>query len=531
MNDIDTIARRHAEEVRKVVAEARLPGLNTHRSQAVRIVPRPVWAILAAATVMLVFGLRLLVAGPKGDDDVVATTVPTSIAGIEAGFVPTGTMTGECSWCTAVLLDDRRVLVLGGTEAGAPIAEIYDPATWTFTPTGRPSNYQVGDAVLLDDGRVLVVGGSVTDTGAVAQFYDPASGAFRSIERSGAEGQAAVRLADGRVLVIGQDLIGVGNGSAVIFDPTSDTFTATSPAIVQRGLYVTATLLDDGRVLVAGGESSGSAEIYDPETDAFTPTGSLVTARDAFTATSLVDGRVLIIGGSAGGSAALASAEIYDPENGAFAPTGSMATPRFWHAAALLSDGRVLVIGGGDGAGDRGEEGTAEIYDPVIGLFTPAPAPTTNRLAATALSLADGNVLVLGHYPGNVGGSRAGSNSAEIFALVPVERPIGCCGQNPNVIELRTRIGSDQNRLRLVIPAGGLEGAIEASYFYQYGSSGSGGVLTLPQECGQGCELQIPALEPGSLATGGEVSVEIAYAGTPPAKASSITLVGDAASR
>ena len=530
MNDIDTMARRHAEEVRKVVAEARLPGLDIGGSQGVRTVPRPAWAILAAATVIFVFGLQLLLAGPESEDDVVATTVPTSTVGIEAGFVPTETMTGECSWCTAVLLEDGRVLVLGGHEGEGPVAEIYDPSTWTFTPTGRPSNSMVGDAVLLDDGRVLVVGLSATDPrSAVAQIYDPASGAFRSIERSGHEGQAAVRLADGRVLIVGQDLIGVGNGSAVIFDPASDTFSATGPAIVQRGLYVTATLLDNGRVLVAGGEPSGSAEIYDPKSGTFAPTGSLTTARDAFTATSLVDGRVLVVGGSDGGTGALASAEIYDPVNGAFALTGSMAAPRFGHVAALLPDGRVLVIGGGAGTQDRSTESTAEIYDPATGVFTPAPAPTTNRLGATAVSLADGNVLVLGHYPGNVGGSRAASKSAEIFALVPVARPIGCCGENPNVIMLSTRIGPGQNRLRLVIPAGGLEGALEAFYFFQYGSSGGGGELTLPRECGEGCELQIPALEPESLATGGQVWVEIAYEGKPPAQASSITFLIEAA--
>lgn len=69
-------------------------------------------------------------------------------------------MTGRCAWCNAVLLDDGRVLVVGGVGEEGPIAEIYDPATWTFTPTGRPpySYPQITDAVLLDDGRVLVVG-------------------------------------------------------------------------------------------------------------------------------------------------------------------------------------------------------------------------------------------------------------------------------------------------------------------------------------------------------------------------------------
>src|ERR1035437_6173747 len=108
-------------------------------------------------------------------------------------------------------------------------------------------------------------------------------------------------------------------------------FTATGSMGHARGWH-TATLLTDGRVLIAGGrDDSGvhaSAELFDPATGTFSPTGSMTVARHGHTATRLSDGRVLIAGGlSANGTTAvyLASAELYDPATGKFSPTGSMA--------------------------------------------------------------------------------------------------------------------------------------------------------------------------------------------------------------
>ena len=119
--------------------------------------------------------------------------------------------------------------------------------------------------------------------------------------------------------------------------------------------YHTANLLPNGKVLIAGGFAIltgwpvwASAELYDSATATFLKTGSMTTSRNSHTATLLPNGKVLIAGGdfSAGGSSgisALASAELYDPATGTFAATGAMAAARRSHTA---TDDRFLSSAG-----------------------------------------------------------------------------------------------------------------------------------------------------------------------------------------
>ena len=144
--------------------------------------------------------------------------------------------------------------------------------------------------------------------------------------------------------------------------PTAGSWSETGSMITGRAEH-TATLLPDGRVLVAGGVADGkeevslaSAELYDPNTGKWSPTGSMTRPRSQHTATLLPDGRVLVAGGYCPGTTkgcppgedpdgAMAAAEIYDPGTGKWTATGDMTTQRFFHTATLLDDGKVLVAG------------------------------------------------------------------------------------------------------------------------------------------------------------------------------------------
>jgi N-acetylneuraminic acid mutarotase len=243
-------------------------------------------------------------------------------------------------------------------------------------------------ATRLASGLVLVVG-----TLTSAEVYDPATGAWAytgSLKRFHS-GYTATLLEDGDVLVTG----GWADPSVELYDPALGTWGYTGALAVGR-INHSATLLSDGRVLVVGGEGTAgrlaSAELYDPDTGQWSATGSLGLARFYHTATLLNDGRVLVVGGYAGDFTA--TAEIYDPATGLWTPADDVAggRPVCRHAAVLLQDGRVL-ISGGEGLG---VQTTAQIFDPATGHWSLTGSMATARVGHRALVLDDGRVLVVG---------------------------------------------------------------------------------------------------------------------------------------
>jgi hypothetical protein len=215
-------------------------------------------------------------------------------------------------------------------------------------------------------------------------------------------GAAAVLLPSGKVLVVGGYSATSGVATAEIYDPAPGAFSTAGKTQFEHGAFVTATLLNNGTVLIEGGDDApSSAELYDPVSNRFTPTGTTIQPHGFYqTATLLLDGRVLVVGGlaAAGGAATTnAGAEIYDPHTGTFASAGPMNVNRREHIATLLADGRVLVAGGATGPLNTGPVlDTTEIYDPSSGFFSVASPMQVARNRFFAVLLSSGKVLCAG---------------------------------------------------------------------------------------------------------------------------------------
>jgi len=321
-----------------------------------------------------------LVAGCGGDED-------TGVAAISQG-----------RWGhTATLLEDGRVLVVGGQESPSrklDTAEIFDPVAGTWSSAGSMSQKRGSghEAIRLEDGRVLVLGEN--DDGS-AEIYDPSSGQWSSagVMLEARQWLATTLLDDGRVLVTGGlDASKAGReelDTAEIYDSSTGEWTETGSMELVHAGHSAVKL--DGKVLVVG---KTLAELYDPSTGTWSPAGKPVRERAlGTTADVLEDGRVLVTGGQfqqggwTGVTVPIRNAEIYDPSSGTWTAVESMSEPRENHPSARLRDGTVLIIG------DR----ATETYDPATNEWTSTDNMKRSRGdLSTATLLNDGRVLVVG---------------------------------------------------------------------------------------------------------------------------------------
>nr|WP_242544847.1 Ig-like domain-containing protein [Corallococcus sp. NCSPR001] len=359
-----------------------------------------------AHTATLLPNGKVLVAGGA------STSISSGIASAELYDPATGTWTNAGSMLsarrdhTATLLPSGKVLIAGGQQGSNRLtqAELYDPATGTWSATGAlPAARGAHTATLLPNGKVLVAGGYNGDAIlASASVYDPATGTWSATGAmaSARSGHTATLLPDGKVL-----LAGSGGGSAELYDPATGTWASTGSLATTHD-SPTATLLPSGRVLITGGYGSAVMEEYDPATGTWTTTGALSTARYQATATLLPSGNVLIAGGENGGRQSQRSVDLYAPGTGTWASTVA-ATARSGHTATMLPNGKVLVSGG---ANADGMLATSEVFAPATSAWTPTGSLATARTRHTATLLPHGKVLVSGGA--NADGTLA---SAEVY--------------------------------------------------------------------------------------------------------------------
>lgn len=191
---------------------------------------------------------------------------------------------------------------------------------------------------------------------------------------------------------------------AEVYDPMSGSFSSTGAYAAALGdILVSAVALTDGRALILG---SSPPQLINPATNSFAATGSLsgtaLDGMDLYSATLLQDGRVFVAGGM--GDSRTNAAVIYDPATGTFTATGSMNDMRDDQAAVRLNDGRVLVVGGDsmscstDGCYYSGSLSSAELYDTAKGSFSSAGSMNQARTGPTATVLQNGDVLITGGY-------------------------------------------------------------------------------------------------------------------------------------
>ena len=353
-----------------------------------------------------------------------ATSTPFSIEGF-MDAMNTLSVARQGLTATPVTLDGTDLILIAGGRAGTSITALLDffsPIAKTFANPElamiHPRTWHTATALL--DGRILIVGGEPDPiSSASAEIFDPANGECTSTPGGPdypRSNHRATLLQDGRVLITGSSL--TDEPVAEIYDPKTGTFAEAGLMNAARYLH-TSTLLPNGRVLITGGNDNAndgailrSAELYDPATGEFTEISGGMTGgpRAGHQATLLDNGRVLITGGDEGPTS---SAEIYDSPtdtypNGHFTLIGNMLFVHKGHQASLLRDGTVLIIGGND-IGDGNE-----IYDPSSSIPFRATGPMSfDRTNGAVAVLPDGKVLITGGYSTGDGGGA--TDTAEVW--------------------------------------------------------------------------------------------------------------------
>ena len=327
--------------------------------------------------------------------------------------------TVTCVVCLLVLF------ALSGTIHLKGLISLISAGTWAPAGNGGSSmsSPRSGAAtVLLQDSRLLIIGGN-DGHGAVASvdLYDTSGNFSAAASMNFARSQhTATVLFDGTVLVAGGvDGTGTATSTAEIYNPSTKTWTAAGSLTYARSGH-TASLLQDGTVLIAGGDNAGTAqnslEIYNPASGTFSAAaGSLSSPRELHAAAVLQSGQVMIVGGF-DGTRALATSDIYDPSTASVSGGPAMSTPRQNLSATAQLDGKVVVAGGNNGSANGKQDlASAEVYDPTAGTFTLTGSLSTARQGHQAFLLPhNGGILIVGGTS-PVSGVETAISSVELY--------------------------------------------------------------------------------------------------------------------
>jgi N-acetylneuraminic acid mutarotase len=326
--------------------------------------------VVASFPIVSVFAPSSVLVGSSG---ILASTTPatgdtyqwTLTNGTASGSITSGQTADALTYAVGASTGTYQLgVIVTDTPSQASAVQTLNVVENTFVSDARDTGPRVlHTATLLTDGRVLIAGGDqgVPNLTPTIAANTPVAGTYSQI-----------------------------TATAEVFDPTTSTFSFVGSLLTARFEH-TATLLNDGRVLVVGGGNSNavalsSTEIYDPATQSWSAGPALATARALHTAALLSDGRVLVAGGVSAGGALVGTAEVYDPLVNSWSAAGTLVTPLAWQSAILLPSGQVLVASGA----------SAELYNPGTNSWAATASSGLQTEGPSTVALASGQVLQVG---------------------------------------------------------------------------------------------------------------------------------------